>query len=197
MLVVKSWLSFGKGEKKMSRIGRMPIVIPNGVNVNVDKDNVVSVDGKLGRLSQNVDKLIKVEVKDGHVVLTRPNDLPDTKAKHGLYRMLVANMVKGVSEGFSKTLIINGVGYKVIKQGNKVVMSLGFSHPVEIVEEDGITLETPDATTLVVKGTNKELVGQYAAKVRGLRPVEPYHAYGIRYKDEVVIKKVGKVSGKK
>ncbi len=181
----------------MSRIGRMPIVIPNGVNVNIDKDNVVTVDGKLGKLSQKVDKIIKVEVQDGHVVLTRPNDLPDTKAKHGLYRMLVANMIHGVSEGFSKTLIINGVGYKVVKQGNKVVMSLGFSHPVEIVEEEGITLETPDATTLVVKGISKELVGQYAAKVRGLRPVEPYHAYGIRYNDEVVIKKVGKVSGKK
>ena len=102
----------------MSRIGRMPVVIPNGVNVNVDKDNVVSVDGELGKLSQKVDKIIKVEVKDGHVVLTRPNDLPDTKAKHGLYRMLVANMVKGVSEGFTKTLVINGVGYKATKQGN-------------------------------------------------------------------------------
>lgn len=181
----------------MSRIGRMPVVIPNGVNVTIDNDNVVTVEGKLGKLSQRVDKVINVEVKDGHVVLTRPNDLPDTKAKHGLYRMLVANMVHGVSEGFSKTLNINGVGYKVTKQGNKVVMNLGFSHPVEIVEEEGITLETPDATTLVVKGINKELVGQYAAKVRGLRPVEPYHAYGIKYSDEVVIKKVGKVSGKK
>lgn len=181
----------------MSRIGRMPVVIPNGVNVTIDNDNVVTVEGKLGKLSQIVDKVINVEVKDGHVVLTRPNDLPDTKAKHGLYRMLVANMVHGVSEGFAKTLNINGVGYKVTKQGNKVVMNLGFSHPVEIVEEEGITLETPDATTLVVKGINKELVGQYAAKVRGLRPVEPYHAYGIKYSDEVVIKKVGKVSGKK
>ncbi len=181
----------------MSRIGRMPVVIPNGVNVTIDNDNVVTVEGKLGKLSQKVDKVINVEVKDGHVVLTRPNDLSDTKAKHGLYRMLVANMVHGVSEGFSKTLNINGVGYKVAKQGNKVVLNLGFSHPVEIVEEEGITLETPDATTLVVKGINKELVGQYAAKVRGLRPVEPYHAYGIKYSDEVVIKKVGKVSGKK
>lgn len=181
----------------MSRIGRMPVVIPNGVNVTIDNDNVVTVEGKLGKLSQKVDKVINVEVKDGHVVLTRPNDLPDTKAKHGLYRMLVSNMVHGVSEGFAKTLNINGVGYKVTKQGNKVVMNLGFSHPVEIVEEEGITLETPDATTLVVKGINKELVGQYAAKVRGLRPVEPYHAYGIKYSDEVVIKKVGKVSGKK
>ena len=106
-------------------------------------------------------------------------------------------MVKGVTEGFAKTIIINGVGYKATKQGNKVVLNIGFSHPVELVEENGITLECPDMTTLVIKGISKEQVGQYAAKVRGLKPVEPYHAYGLRYSDEVVVRKVGKVSGKK
>lgn len=181
----------------MSRIGRLPVEIPNGVTVSVDAENVVTVNGKLGTLTQKVDKVIKVEVKDNQVVLTRPNDTPDVKAKHGLYRVLVNNMVKGVTEGYSKTIIINGVGYKASKQGNKVVMNIGFSHPVELVEADGITLECPDATTLVVKGISKEAVGQYAAKVRGIKPVEPYHAYGLRYSDEHVVRKVGKVSGKK
>lgn len=181
----------------MSRIGRLPVEIPNGVTVSVDAENVVTVNGKLGTLNQKVDKVIKVEVKDNQVVLTRPNDTPDVKAKHGLYRVLVNNMVKGVTEGFAKTIVIHGVGYKASKQGNKVVMNIGFSHPVELVETDGITLECPDATTLVVKGISKEAVGQYAAKVRGIKPVEPYHAYGLRYSDEVVVRKVGKVSGKK
>lgn len=181
----------------MSRIGRMPIAIPEGVTVSVDGNNLVTVTGKLGTLTQQVDKLIKVEVKANEVLVTRPNDESETKAKHGLYRMLIANMVEGVSKGFSKTLIINGVGYKATKQDTKVVLNLGYSHPVELNEENGITLECPNMTTLVVKGISKEAVGQYAAKVRGIKPVEPYHAYGIRYNDEVVIKKVGKVSGKK
>ena len=181
----------------MSRIGRLPVSIPNGVTVTVDENNNVLVNGKLGSLSQKVDKVIKVEVKDGQVVLTRQNDTPSVKAKHGLYRVLINNMIIGVSEGFSKTIIINGVGYKATKQGNKVVMNIGFSHPVELVEIEGITLECPDATTLVVKGISKEQVGQYAAKVRGIKPVEPYHAYGLRYSDEHVVRKVGKVSGKK
>ena len=181
----------------MSRIGRLPVSIPSGVTVTVDENNNVVVSGKLGTLEQKVDKVIKVEVKENEVVLTRPNDTPNVKAKHGLYRVLVNNMVKGVTEGFAKTIIINGVGYKATKQGNKVVLNIGFSHPVELVEENGITLECPDMTTLVVKGISKEQVGQYAAKVRGIKPVEPYHAYGLRYSDEVVVRKVGKVSGKK
>ncbi len=181
----------------MSRIGRLPVDIPNGVNVTVDDNNLVTVSGKLGTLTQVVDRVIKVENKDNQIVLTRPNDSNDVKAKHGLYRVLINNMVKGVTEGFSKTIIINGVGYKATKQGNKVILNIGFSHPVELLEEEGITLECPDATTLVVKGISKEQVGQYAAKVRGIKPVEPYHAYGLKYGDEVVIRKVGKVSGKK
>lgn len=181
----------------MSRIGRLPVNIPDGVSVKVEDDNNVVVSGKLGTLSQKVDKVIKVELKENQVVLTRPNDENETKAKHGLYRVLISNMIKGVTEGFSKTLIINGVGFKATKQGNKVVLNLGFSHPVELTEEDGITLECPDITQVVVKGCDKEKVGQYAAKVRGIKPVEPYHAYGIKYDDEHVVRKVGKVSGKK
>ena len=181
----------------MSRIGRMPIAVPQGVTVTVDGNNLVTVTGKLGTLTQQVDSIIKVELKDGEVVLTRPNDSNDAKSKHGLYRMLIANMVKGVSEGFSKTIVINGIGYKAQKQGNKVVMNIGYSHPVEVAEIEGITLECPDITTIVVKGISKEAVGQFAAMIRGIKPVEPYHAYGIKYSDEVVIRKVGKVSGKK
>ena len=181
----------------MSRIGRMPVDIPAGVTVNVDDKNLVTVTGKLGTLTQLVDSQISLKIENNQVILTRSNESSDAKAKHGLYRMLVHNMVHGVSEGFSKTLVINGVGYKAQKQGNKVVLGLGFSHPVEVEEIAGITLECPDATTVVVKGISKEAVGQFAAKIRGLRPVEPYHAYGIRYDNEVVIKKVGKVSGKK
>ena len=180
----------------MSRIGRLPIDIPSGVNVTIS-NGIVSVNGKLGSLSTAVDKLISVEVKDNQVVLTRPNDENDSKAKHGLYRMLIANMIKGVTEGYSKTLIINGVGYKATKQGNKVVLNIGFSHPVEIEENADIKLDCPDATTVVVKGIDKDKVGQFAAKVRGIKPVEPYHAYGIKYDDEYVVRKVGKVSGKK
>ena len=181
----------------MSRIGRMPIVVPQGVTVNVDENNLVTVTGKLGTLTQQVANIIKIEQKDGELVLTRPNDSNEAKAKHGLYRMLIANMVKGVSEGFSKSITINGIGYKVTKQGKKIVMNIGYSHPVEVEEIEGITLECPDATTILVKGISKEAVGQFAAMIRGIKPVEPYHAYGIRYTDEVVIRKVGKVSGKK
>ncbi|NCB48291.1 MAG: 50S ribosomal protein L6 [Clostridia bacterium] len=181
----------------MSRIGRMPIVIPVGVTLTVDGDNVVHVNGKLGSLSQKVDRQIKLELNSNEVVLTRSNESSDAKAKHGLYRMLVANMVTGVSEGFKKTLIINGVGYKAQKQGNKIVLNVGYSHPVEMVEENGITFECPDALSIVVKGISKEDVGEVASKIRSIRPVEPYHAYGVRYKDEVVVRKVGKVSGKK
>jgi len=197
MLVEKSWLSFGKEERDMSRIGRMPIVIPEGVTLTIDSDNVVHVNGKLGTLSQKVDKQIKVELTGNEAILTRSNESSEAKAKHGLYRMLVANMVTGVHEGFKKTLVINGVGYKVQKQGNKVIFNVGFSHPVEMVEGNGITFECPDLLTVVVKGISKENVGEIASKIRSIRPVEPYHAYGVRYKDEVVIRKVGKVSGKK
>lgn len=181
----------------MSRIGRMPIVKPEEVAVTVTPDNVVEVVGKLGKLSQKVDKLIKVEVKDNEIVLTRANDGGEAKSKHGLYRMLVANMITGVHEGFKKSLTINGVGYKVQKQANKIVMNVGYSHPVEFYETQDVTFDCPDALTIVVKGISKHQVGEMAAKIRSSRPVEPYHGYGVRYTDEVVVRKVGKVSGKK
>jgi len=180
----------------MSRIGRLPVAIPAGVTVTVDGHNV-TVAGKLGTLTQVVDKTISVKVENNEVVLTRANETSDVKAKHGLYRQLIANMVKGVSEGFSKTLVINGVGYKATLVGSKVVLNIGFSHPVDVVPVEGIKLAVNNNTDIVVSGINKELVGQFAAKIRDIKPVEPYHAYGIKYADEVVIRKEGKTSGKK
>ncbi len=180
----------------MSRIGRLPVVIPQGVEVSVSPENVVTVKGAKGTLNLNVKSLIKVNVENGEVKVSRPNDEKETKALHGLYRKLIANMVEGVSKGFEKGLVLNGVGYKVAKQGKKIVLSVGYSHPVEIEEVPGITFECPSATEVVVKGIDKELVGQIAANVRKVRNPDPYHAYGIRYKDEVIARKEGK-AGKK
>lgn len=180
----------------MSRIGRLPVVIPHGVEVSVSPENVVTVKGAKGTLNLNVKSLIKVNVENGEVKVSRPNDEKETKALHGLYRKLIANMVEGVSKGFEKGLVLNGVGYKVAKQGKKIVLSVGYSHPVEIEEVPGITFECPSATEVVVKGIDKELVGQIAANIRKVRNPDPYHAYGIRYKDEVIARKEGK-AGKK
>jgi large subunit ribosomal protein L6 len=180
----------------MSRIGRKHIDLPAGVQFEVN-NNVVTVKGPKGTLSQDYDsKLITVKVDGSSVVLTRANEDNETKAKHGLYRALFANMVKGVSTGFEKKLVINGVGYKALKQGNKLVLNLGYSHNIEVLEEDGITIECPSATEIVIKGQDKQKVGQFASKIRDFRKVEPYHAYGVRYADEVVIRKVGKTAGK-
>jgi large subunit ribosomal protein L6 len=179
----------------MSRIGRLPIDIPAGVTVTLN-DQTVTVAGKLGTLTQDVDKTISVKVEGNQVVLTRANETGDVKAKHGLYRQLIANMVKGVSEGFSKTLNINGVGYKATLQGTKVVLNIGFSHPIDVVPTEGIKLAV-NGNDITVSGIDKAKVGQFAAKIRDLKPVEPYHAYGIKYADEVVIRKEGKTSGKK
>ncbi len=180
----------------MSRIGNAHIDIPAGVTVEI-KDNVISVKGPKGTLSQSYDPIITPNVEGNVLKFTRANDLGTTKAKHGLYRALTANMVKGVTEGFKKSLIVNGVGWKVNKQGNKVVMNVGFSHPVEITEIAGITLDCPSQTEITVSGIDKEKVGQFAAKVRGVREPEPYHGYGIRYSDEVIERKVGKAAGGK
>ena len=179
----------------MSRIGRLPIDIPAGVTVTLNGANV-TVTGKLGTLTQDVDKTISVKVEGNQVVLTRANETGEVKAKHGLYRQLIANMVKGVSEGFSKTLNINGVGYKATLQGTKVVLNIGFSHPIDVVPTEGIKLAV-NGNDVTVSGIDKAKVGQFAAKIRDLKPVEPYHAYGIKYADEVVIRKEGKTSGKK
>ena len=179
----------------MSRIGRAPIAITNGVTVNME-GKVVKVTGPKGTLTQEIDNVINVEIKDGNVVLTRKNESNDAKAKHGLYRSLINNMVVGVTNGYTKKLIINGVGYKAQLVGKKLVLNIGFSHLIELNSEEGIIVEVPTQTEIHVSGINKEKVGQFAAQIRDLKRVEPYHAYGIRYIDEVVVRKQGKTSGK-
>ena len=179
----------------MSRIGNASITIPAGVTIET-KDGVITVKGPKGTLTQEYDTVITPVVEGAEIKFTRANDLAPTKAKHGLYRALTANMIKGVTVGFQKNLIVNGVGWKVAKQGNKVVLNVGFSHPVEVAEIEGITLECPSITEIAVKGINKEKVGQVAAMIREIREPEPYHGYGIRYSDEVIERKVGKAGGK-
>lgn len=175
----------------MSRIGRAPIAIPQGVTVDIN-NNLVTVKGPLGALSQTVDKSIDVKVEDGHVVCTRHTDDKDHRALHGLYRALIHNMVVGVTKGFEKSLIVNGVGYKVTLSGNKMTLNIGFSHPVEFTAPEGITFAQPQPLEIVVKGIDRQLVGQTAATIKAIKLVEPYHNYGIHYKDETVIHKVGK-----
>ena len=179
----------------MSRIGRLPITVPSNVNVEFD-GSVIVVKGPLGALSRSIDKCINIEIQDGVITLTRTNEEKEVKAKHGLFRALIANMIKGVTEGFSKSLMFKGVGYKLSKNGNKLVMDIGYSHPKTFEEVEGITLEILSNEEVAVKGIDNELVGKIAAQIRAIRPVEPYHMYGIRYKDEVVIRKVSK-NGKK
>lgn len=180
----------------MSRIGKKHIVVPEGVNVTINGRDI-TVEGKLGRLSRTINQGVTVEQKDGELVVNRVNDAPKNRALHGLTRQLVANMVEGVSKGFSKNVVINGVGYKASKQGNKLVLNIGFSHPVEILESDGVTFEIVSATEISCKGIDKEKVGQVAADIRSKRPCEPYHGYGIRYANEVIKRKEGKKAGKK
>ena len=179
----------------MSRIGRLPVAIPEGVNVTV-ANNVVTVKGPLGELKQDYKKAINIAVEDNHVVVTRTSEEKSVKALHGLYRSLVANMIEGVTKGFSKALVVKGVGYKVAVQGKKLVMNIGYSHPVEIVAPEGITIECPTLTDIVVKGIDKDLVGHVAATIKAARKVEPYHGYGIRYSTETVQLKEGKKAGK-
>ncbi len=179
----------------MSRIGKMPIAIPDGVTVEF-KNGVVTVKGAKGTLSREIAGNIDVTTENGHVVLKALDDTAETNAKHGLYRALLAGMVKGVHDGFSKALEIKGVGWKAQVQGNKLVLNVGFSHPVEFIAPEGIKFECPTLTDVVVSGISKELVGQTAANIRAVREPEPYHGYGIRYKDEYVEHKEGKTSGK-
>ena len=180
----------------MSRIGKLPISIPAGITVEVN-GLVVTVKGSKGTLSQEVSKNVTVKVEENQVIVTRNDESKDGNAKQGLYRQLISNMVVGLSTGFTKSLTVKGVGYKLNKQGNKLVMNLGLSHPVEVVEADGITLEVPDNNTILVKGADKQKVGAMAATIRALRPMEPYHGYGIHYTSEPVILKAGKSGGKK
>ncbi len=176
----------------MSRIGRLPVVIPHGVEVTVSPENLVTVKGPKGTLQRQIDKAIGVKVENGHVVCTRSSEEKEIKSMHGLYRKLIFNMVEGVTKGFQKGLVVNGVGYRVVKQGKKVVLSIGYSHNIEVEEIDGITLEVPSEKDIVVKGIDNEKVGQFAANIRSLRKPDPYHAYGIRYSDEVIARKEGK-----
>lgn len=176
----------------MSRIGRKPVTLPAGVEVKVDDKNVVTVKGPKGELEQQVNERIKVEVGEGEIRLSRPTDNRNDRAQHGLSRALIQNMVTGVTSGYEKKLQIIGVGYRAEKKGNKLVMNLGFSHPVEMEDPEGITTETPDANTVVVKGIDKALVGNYAANIRSWRKPEPYKGKGIRYEGEHVRRKVGK-----
>lgn len=175
----------------MSRIGKRPIVIPAGVECKVD-GQTVTIKGPKGTLTQTVDSIIAIELKDGVITLTRPDDSNQSKALHGLFNSLITNMVKGVSEGFSKTLEINGVGYRAQKQGKDLVMNLGYSHQVVMTEPEGITIDVPNATTVVISGADKQKVGQFAAVVREKRLPEPYKGKGIKYSDEHIRRKEGK-----
>ena len=179
----------------MSRIGKMPVALPQGVTVEF-KNGVVTAKGAKGTLSREITGNIDVCVENEHVVVKALDNAAETNAKHGLYRALIAGMVKGVHDGFSKALEIKGVGWKGQVQGNKLVLNVGFSHPVEFVAPEGIKFECPTLTDVVVSGISKELVGQTAANIRAVREPEPYHGYGIRYKDEYVEHKEGKTSGK-
>lgn len=177
----------------MSRIGKMPIAVPNGVDVKVD-GNTVTVKGAKGELSYQFNKEISV-VKDGdNIVVTRPTDDKEHRALHGLTRTLIANMVQGVTEGYSKTLEVNGVGYRAQKQGNNLVMNLGYSHQVIVPEIPGIKIEVPAPNSIVISGADKQLVGQFAADVRKKRPPEPYKGKGIKYANEHIRRKEGKAA---
>ena len=180
----------------MSRIGRAPITVPAGVEVKVDENNHIIVKGPKGTLERTLVPQIKVDVDAGVINVTRPNDEKQTRSLHGLTRTLVANMVTGVTTGFSKTLEINGVGYRASKEGNKLVLNIGYSHQVDVPEIDGITIDVPNPNTVVINGIDKQKVGQFAADIRAKRPPEPYKGKGIKYSDEVVRRKEGKTGAK-
>lgn len=180
----------------MSRIGRHPIAIPAGVTVTIGEDNVVTVKGPKGTLSQSVNKNIAVAQENGHVVVTRPNDEKENRAMHGLYRALIANMVTGVSEGFKKTLNLVGTGYRAEAKGSTLTINIGFSHPVVMEAPANIAFATPNQTTIEVSGIDKQQVGNIAADIRAIRKPEPYLGKGIKYADEVIRRKEGK-TGKK
>ena len=180
----------------MSRIGRMPIAVPAGDTVTLD-GHEITVKGAKETLTRTLHPAVNVEVKDGQILVTRPNDEPQTRALHGLTRSLINNMVIGVTQGFKKELDVNGVGYRVAKQGKQLVMNLGYSHQVIVDEIPGITIECPSANKIVISGPDKQAVGQFAAEVREKRPPEPYKGKGIKYADEHIRRKEGKAGGKK
>ena len=175
----------------MSRIGRLPVAIPAGVEAKLD-GNTLTVKGPKGTLTQELHQDMKVEVGANEITVTRPSEIKEHKALHGLTRSLIANMVTGVTTGFSKSLEVNGVGYRVAKQGKDLVMNLGFSHQVIMSEIDGISIEVPNPNQIIISGPDKQKVGQFAAEVREKRPPEPYKGKGIKYADEVIRRKEGK-----
>ena len=181
----------------MSRIGKMPITVPAGVEINITADNVVTVKGPKGTLTSTFNPNMKITVDGGVATVTRPNDEKQNRSLHGLTRTLLNNMVEGVTKGFSKELEVNGVGYRVQKEGKKMVMNLGYSHPVVMEETDDIAIEVPSPNKIIISGIDKQKVGQFAAEVRGKRPPEPYKGKGIKYTTEVIRRKEGKTGGKK
>ena len=180
----------------MSRIGKMPIAIPAGVTVDIAENNTVTVKGPKGTLERVLPAEMEIKKEGDEIIVNRPNDLKKMKSLHGLTRTLINNMVVGVTEGYEKKLEVNGVGYRAVKKGKLLTLSLGYSHPVEMEDPEGIEVVVEDANTLVVKGIDKEKVGQYAAEIREKRAPEPYKGKGIKYADEVIRRKVGK-TGKK
>ena len=187
--------NLSKEETGMSRIGRMPVAIPAGVTVEIAEGNVVTVKGPKGTLVRELPHEMDIKIEDGHVIVSRPNDLKRMKSLHGLTRTLIHNMTIGVSEGYTKTLEVNGVGYRAAKAGKKLTLNLGYSHPVEMDDPEGIETKV-DGNKIIVSGISKEKVGQYAAEIRDKRRPEPYKGKGIKYADEVIRRKVGK-TGKK
>ena len=181
----------------MSRIGRAPISIPAGVEIKVEDNNVVTVKGAKGTLTQQFNANMAIAMDNGVLTVTRPNDAKENRALHGLTRTLINNMIVGVTEGYKKELDVNGVGYRVAKEGNKLVMNLGFSHQVIMEEKEGISIEVPNPNKIIILGSDKQAVGQFAAEVREKRPPEPYKGKGIKYVDEVIRRKAGKAGGKK
>ena len=180
----------------MSRIGRMPIAVPAGVTVDIAENNSVTVKGPKGTLSRVLPSEMSIEMVGDTIEVKRPNDLKKMKSLHGLTRTLINNMVVGVTEGYEKVLEINGVGYRAAKQGSKLVLNLGYSHPIEMDDPEGLEVIVEDQNKIIVKGIDKEKVGQYAAEIREKRAPEPYKGKGIKYADEVIRRKVGK-TGKK
>jgi len=180
----------------MSRIGRTPISVPPGVDVAISEANIVTVKGPKGTLEQSINPEIEIGMDDATINLTRPTDTPKHRSLHGLSRTLINNMIVGVTDGYKKELDINGVGYRAIKEGNKLIMNLGYSHQVIIEEKDGISIDVPATNKIIISGINKQAVGQFAADIRKKRPPEPYMGKGIKYSDEVIRRKEGKTGVK-
>ena len=181
----------------MSRIGKMPITVPAGVEINVAEGNVVTVKGPKGTLTRAFHPNMKITVDGAVATVARPNDEKENKSLHGLSRTLLNNMIVGVTAGFKKELDVNGVGYRVQMEGNKLVMNLGYSHQVTMEENEDISIEVPGPNKIIINGCDKQMVGQFAAEVREKRPPEPYKGKGIKYVDEVIRRKVGKTGAKK